>query len=304
MNKKNDARSSSCSSHGSLDEPATPSAEISAVICVKNAVDTIEQLFLSLERTHLKEIVIVDGMSNDGTIDICRKYTDKIISDDGKGLAYARQLGAEEASSEIIAYVDADVEIRSPDIFQILLDEMRDNGWVAINPQILDPRKKKNIWEEAQDLYYQDVFNHRGEKRYLVGMVLLVGRDIVQRFPFDPVFTFGSEDADFFHRVGKKGKKFGVSSQTVFHFHRSSFKNFARQKIGYGVGDLNFIMKHCAFKNLTTPVYIFLTGVIRSVRVRKPSHILFYMFWAMFLEIGMLKGFFMYCKNSVYNKRS
>jgi glycosyltransferase involved in cell wall biosynthesis len=297
MNFEKSLESSNHIIPGPTDENENFSPEISVVICVKNGAKTIEQLFRSLKDPSIKEVVIVDGVSNDGTLDICRKYSDKIISDEGKGLAHARQIGAEAATGDIIVYIDADVEIPSPEIFQKMYDEMTNNGWVAINPQMLDPRVRKNIWEEAQDIYYRRTFNFVGEKRYLIGMVLMIRRDIVLKYPFDPVFTFGSEDTDFIHRLGEKGHKFGVSTKTAFHFHRSSLKDFARQKIGYGQGDMNFIMKHRTYKNLTTPAYILLTGFFRSIRVRKPSHIFFYFLWAFFLEIGMLKGLLFYFRN-------
>lgn len=304
MSLKKRTELSNKSFHGKIDDNSSLSSYISAVICVKNAVRTIEQLLRSLGRSMIQEIVIVDGMSNDGTIDICKKYTNIILSDDGKGLAYARQIGAEAAIGDIIVYIDADVKIPTPNVIQKMLLEMTNNGWVAINPQMLDPRENKKFWEEAQDIYYKKAFNTVGEKRYLIGMLFMVRREIVLKYPFDPVFTFGSEDTDFFHRLGEKGYKYGVSNQIAYHFHRTSLKDFARQKIGYGGGDMKFIMKHRAYKNITTPIYIFLTGIVRSVKVRKPSHIVFYMFWALFLGIGMLKGLSISFIDAISNKKN
>lgn len=297
-------KTSNISKNKPIEENDYLSSNISVVLCVKNSAGTVEKLLQSLERSSIKEIVIVDGMSDDGTLEICRKYTDIILSDDGKGLGYARQIGAETATGDIIVYIDADVYIPTPDIFKKMFDEMIENDWVAINTQILDPRERKKIWEEAQDIYYQKTFNFSGERCYLLGMVCMIRRYIVLRYAFDPSFTFGSEDTDFFHRLGEEGLKFGVSTHTAYHFHRSSLKDFARQKIGYGMGDMKFIMKHGTYKSLTTPAYIFITGLARSIMVKRPSHIVFYMFWSVFLGIGMLKGLFIRCRESLFQNKN
>jgi glycosyltransferase involved in cell wall biosynthesis len=280
-----------------------PPSDISAVVCVKNGEATIEQLLVSLKAARMKEIIVVDGLSRDATLEICKRYANMIISDGGNGLAYARQIGAESAKGEVILYIDADVRFTLKDIFLEMLSEMTEKGWAAINPQVVDTRDGKNLWEEAQDLYYRDTFNSPVEKRYLIGMAFMVRRDIVLRFTFDPFFTFGSEDTDFFHRLGKEGYRLGVSRHKISHLHRSSFRDFARQKIAYGVGDMNFIFKHKVLKNITTPTYILVTGIRRSIRFRRPSHVLFYVLWTSFLHIGMMKGFFLYLARTLIGRR-
>lgn len=297
LNKRK--RSTPWSVQDNEDQNSRSLPDISVVICVKNSENRIKKLFQSLEGLDIKEIVIVDGLSVDGTLDVCRKYTDIILSDEGKGLGHARQIGAEASTCEVIAYIDSDVIIPSCNIFQEMFSEMTNNDWVAINPQILAPEDDLNLWEDAQDLYFKDTFNSSGEKRYLIGMVVMVRKDIVERYPFDPIFTFGSEDTDFFHTLSKEGFKFGVSEQSIYHIHRSSLKEFSRQKISYGVGELKFILKHRTLKNLTTPFYILITGIFRSIRSRRISHIFFYILWSLFLRVGMLKGLFIYFRDSI-----
>ena len=62
---------------------------ISTVICVKNGEKILEKCLKSIIRNSPLEIIIVDGGSKDCTIEIAKKYTDKIFSDGGRGLAYA-----------------------------------------------------------------------------------------------------------------------------------------------------------------------------------------------------------------------
>lgn len=54
------------------------------------------------------EIIVVDGGSDDGTIEIAEVYADKVIVQTHPGIGGARRDGAEVASGQIIAFTDAD----------------------------------------------------------------------------------------------------------------------------------------------------------------------------------------------------
>ncbi len=56
----------------------------------------------------LVEIIVVDGGSTDGTIEIAKKYADKLIKNKTGTIGGARNLGAKLAKGEVILFVDAD----------------------------------------------------------------------------------------------------------------------------------------------------------------------------------------------------
>ena len=58
-----------------------------------------------------KELIIADGESKDKTLEIARKYTDKIYSSKDKSVAYGRNKVLPYANGEVIVYVDADVRL-------------------------------------------------------------------------------------------------------------------------------------------------------------------------------------------------
>lgn len=83
--------------------------KISAVVCAKNEERFIEACLKALSNQELKpEIVVVDGHSSDGTVKIAKKYADRVLSDNGKGLSDARNEGWKAAGGRIVAYCDAD----------------------------------------------------------------------------------------------------------------------------------------------------------------------------------------------------
>lgn len=86
---------------------------ISIITVVYNGVKTIEQTIQSvLNQTYTNiEYIIIDGGSTDGTLDIIKKYEDKIafwISEKDKGLYDAMNKGISHANGELIGMINSD----------------------------------------------------------------------------------------------------------------------------------------------------------------------------------------------------
>ncbi len=83
--------------------------KLTVVVCTKNEEKYIEPCLKKLVHQKVRpEIIVIDGHSKDNTIKIAKKYADMIKTDDGKGLAEARNLGWKLAKTELVAYCDAD----------------------------------------------------------------------------------------------------------------------------------------------------------------------------------------------------
>ncbi|MDP8262628.1 MAG: glycosyltransferase family 2 protein [Candidatus Ancaeobacter aquaticus] len=83
---------------------------ISAVINTLNAERSIERTLVSL-KDRVEEIVVVDMHSDDATVSVCKKYTDKIYFFDRTGYVEpARNFAIEKASHPYILVIDADEE--------------------------------------------------------------------------------------------------------------------------------------------------------------------------------------------------
>lgn len=264
---------------------------ISAIVCVKNGEETIERALKSLKKNEPFEIIIVDGDSTDSTLEIARKYADKILSDEGKGLGYARQLGAETSTQDYVAYTDCDTEIPKENILNNMFKELLEHRWVAIHAQISDPRENKTYWEAGEDFHLQNTFNKPGEKQYIGTIVCIIKRDIIKKYKFDSFFEGAAEDAEFYSRLHRDGYKFGISKSIAYHYHRSSFRNFVKQRIWYGKGNSKVIIKHKAIILFISPLSIFIYGCLISIINKKPKFIPFYFIWMIFLYYGIFRGF-------------
>lgn len=85
---------------------------VSFCIPTLNNEDTLDECLSNIINQEYPdiEIIIVDGHSKDRTIEIAKKYTNKICFDDGL-LGSARQTGVENSTGQILALFDSDIVI-------------------------------------------------------------------------------------------------------------------------------------------------------------------------------------------------
>lgn len=88
---------------------ANHSVLVSVIIPTLNEEGYIEDALLSIKNQTYKniEIIVSDGFSGDRTIDIARKYADKVIVKK-TNIAAARNMGVRRANGDIIVFLDAD----------------------------------------------------------------------------------------------------------------------------------------------------------------------------------------------------
>lgn len=103
-----------------------PRASVSVVIITKNEADNIKDCLQSVEWAD--EIVVFDSGSTDCTLDIARRYTDKIYMDgDWPGFGPQRRRAQEKAGGDWILALDAD-EVVTPELKEeILVALKKDN---------------------------------------------------------------------------------------------------------------------------------------------------------------------------------
>ncbi len=123
--------------------------KISIVTPVYNQVDYIEETILSILNQQYPnlEYIIIDGGSTDGTVDIIRKYEDKItkwISEPDKGIYNALNKGFKSTTGEIMAWLNAD-DIYFKDTFNKVAEvfsTFEQVNWVQGIPVCIDKKSR------------------------------------------------------------------------------------------------------------------------------------------------------------------
>jgi glycosyltransferase involved in cell wall biosynthesis len=105
--------------------------KIDYIVPTWNSGTTLEITLASIERYgNPNEIIIVDRSSIDNTTEIARRYNCRIV-ESNRGLGAARRIGAKCAQTELVSFVDADVELTETwkDLLRLALDkEYKDVG--------------------------------------------------------------------------------------------------------------------------------------------------------------------------------
>ncbi|MBI4042427.1 MAG: glycosyltransferase family 2 protein [Deltaproteobacteria bacterium] len=85
------------------------SSKVSAIIITQNEAESLQRCLEGLQ--WCDEIVIVDSESRDETVELARKYTDKIFIEAFKGFGPQKQSAVEKTSNEWVLSIDADEEV-------------------------------------------------------------------------------------------------------------------------------------------------------------------------------------------------
>lgn len=263
---------------------------ISVIIIARNAEETMEDCLSSVQRNNPAEIIVVDGNSRDRTVEIARSYTDRIYSDGGKGKTFARQLGAEEAKQEYIAYIDSDIIL--PDgALATMLAEFQGSGCVTMSAQISLGAKSQTYWEQSsyQHTQYGQLRRHQ---QYIATAACLLSRETILKYQFDTTPGGYIDDTLLEAKLKREGYRLGVSSAIAYHNHRSDFKNFVSYRFFLGSLAPSLIKKQGLWHAEFWPPLVMLYWLGFCLVKGKPKLIPYFVVNGIAQTAGMVKGFF------------
>ena len=228
---------------------------VSAVVMTKNCESLIEGTLQSVAGW-VDEIVVLDGFSSDRTVEICRKYTDKVFQNkwDGYRFCTERNLGTEKATSDWCFHVDPD-ERATPEFRDAVLAMLsRQSTFDAFE------FKKKNYflgkWMRHGGWFHYSLHLFRRGKAHYDGVIhesLLVRGPIgrieaaVEHYPFTSVSQFIQRHNGYSTREGMaKFEECGIlpEKEVLFQLKRKPLKRFVKffiRKKGFMDGAHGFI---------------------------------------------------------------
>jgi glycosyltransferase involved in cell wall biosynthesis len=257
--------------------------DLSVVVPVRDAERLLDACLTSIADSKPREIIVVDGMSTDGTLGIARRHGARILSDEGRGLPVARLLGAEAAQSRWVALIDADVVLGEGDL-ERLLHEVRHDGYTALQAGLRSV-SGRGYWGRAL------VHHHRtGRSKDWFGVVATIfEREALLQHRFDERFLSG-EDIDLRWRLRKAGAKIGVSRQTVVQHRFEDTWEFAKgQWLADGHGFGRMVSAHGIRAKLlfALPLAAGVRGVALSIARLQSRWIPYYACFTVFNYMGM-----------------
>lgn len=216
---------------------------VSVVLCARNEESRIEASIRAILACQPDELIVVDGGSTDDTVAIAERLGVTVIRSGGRGLAPDRQLGADHASHDLIAFIDADHR-PAPDALDSLRRDMEDFGLDVVQAGV--GIEDNGFWNRAEH-DAMVVFQHQpGPRKQMIGVApTLYSREVLQAVRFDEVNKDQSDDADLFKRIVDTGRfTFGVGRTIVPQYHHPEFSDYLRKFRWYGRRDAEFIRTH------------------------------------------------------------
>jgi glycosyltransferase involved in cell wall biosynthesis len=179
------------------------------------------------------EIIVSDGGSRDKTVEIAKRYADKVVenlSGQRQTIAIGRNAGAKVAAGDYLVFLDADVYIPQPNkFFERALESFKKDpkllglsGWVRVFPEL-------ETWADyfgyvvVSDwmFYLQNNILGRGAT---CGEFQMIKTEIFRKLNGYKEHLAVAEDMDLFHRISKLGKTKTDPKLLVYHTGRRPHK--------------------------------------------------------------------------------
>ena len=262
-----------------------PMNDVTVVVPVRNAENLIEDCLVSIARSRPRQIIVVDGMSSDRTLEIAHRHPVTVLSDEGAGLPAARLLGARAATTRYVALIDADVVLHDGALERLLV-EFVEGGYTAL---------QAGLHSVSGDGYWGRALAHHhrsGRSKNWFGLVATIfERDVLLRHGFDDRFKSG-EDIDMRWRLQAAGAKLGVSRNTIVEHRFGDTWEFARaQWLADGHGLSRMVAAHGLRAKLLLglPFAGCIRGTALSLVRRQPQWIPYYLCYAAYNYVGMAR---------------
>ncbi|MEK7212448.1 MAG: glycosyltransferase family 2 protein [Patescibacteria group bacterium] len=176
--------------------------------------DCLRAILKEIEtRPYSAEVIVVNNASTDRTAEVAKKFPGvRVVDEKHKGLVWARQRGLSEASGELVANIDADVQITPGWLERVLSEFERNPRLVCLSGPFIyyDLSLWTRFWVRIFYfigflLYLLNRFVLRAGSMTQGGNFILRRTAILAAGGFDTSIAFYGEDTDIARRMSKIG---------------------------------------------------------------------------------------------------
>lgn len=229
----------------------TPKTKVSIVVPTKNEAKHIKDLLDSMVENDIinpsTEVIIVDGHSTDGTVDIASRYSVKIVVESTRTRGGASNVGWKNASGDIVVYTDADC-VTVENWIEKMLKHFEDEKVAVVGGADLTFPSTKSYFGKASGLLdeLRIAPSHKQDAIFrLRGCNIAYRRSaLVESGGFDRALHVG-EETELHYRLYTMGYRLIFDpSIIVYHKRRSSITKYFKQFFWYGYSKFKLVMKH------------------------------------------------------------
>lgn len=214
--------------------------KVTAIVIVINNVKAIGRCLESLSKLSLSRIIIVDGGSTDGTIEIANSFDAELHVIPRNGVAQARQYGLDLVQTEFVLLVDSDNIIEMAAMEKVLEYFLKHQFvGVAFAKRSFD---KEGYFGMFQEWMNDHTINKPGEK-LVIGGPALYRTAILKQIRYDEKMSH-ADDTDLCFRLRNAGYFVGTSDASIKEIMPVTLTDFIKRAYRYGVSDSQFFKKH------------------------------------------------------------
>ncbi len=252
--------------------------KITIVIPVRNEekflVRTVQYLLNQQYPPDKMEIIIIAGDSVDKTDEIAKTLVESDsrvrFFKNPKGLASAgRNIGVENATGEIITFVDGHTYIDNDNLLNSIVELMSYNKVSVLSrPQFMDT-PENSFFQKAVSLARKSTIGHGLDSTIYTDEDKFVDPSssgaTYKKELFDKIGAYDErfdacEDVEFNYRVAKAGYKSYTSMRlAVYYYPRDSMSSLFQQLKRYGIGRFRLFKKHPGTLSPGTLAPLFIT---------------------------------------------
>lgn len=223
--------------------------DVTVAVCSWNAVGSIKPCLQSIKDNNVKEILLIDANSNDGTREQAAGLVDKILSDPRKGLATARNVGLNNATGSYFLSVGAD-NLMPLGTIKSMIDELEREVYsgVGCTTILKDPL---GYFSWALNKY--KIARYYPGERHVIGTPHMYRTNLLKKYMFNPVMSW-SDDGDLCDRLVADGHRLTIIDKHCYEISQSSFNDIWKRWKMYGKSDWETFNKYKSEWNLKRKV--------------------------------------------------
>jgi glycosyltransferase involved in cell wall biosynthesis len=239
--------------------------QLSIIVPALNEEANLPRLFKSIARVlanvAVYEILVVDNGSTDKTIQLSRDCGARVLDSSGS-IAYSRNYGAHEAQSEILVFLDADVELTA-EWGSAIRETM---GLIESEPNCVTGAWYR-VRKEASPLerYWFGPLESGTHSHINAGNLLLAREKFLELGGFDESMVTG-EDYEFTRRAMRLGCSIQENEQlaVIHHGYPTRLADFLRREVWHGLGDYRSLRSALASK-VAVAAFLFVSLLLASL---------------------------------------
>jgi len=209
---------------------------VSVQICTLNEETNIGACLESVFANDPAEIVVIDGGSTDATVEIATRMGARVLSPGRLGLGPSRRLGYMSATTEFIAFVDADDRLDAQWL-ATMQRELTAGGYSALQSCLRVP-KSPNWFSKGWNQYFMESVRPTADTNMVGRPALFVTAalqgDLVE-------FASLDEDTHMSRNFELRGLRQGIGTAIAYRFCEETLEENVRKWRSYGRGYRGFV---------------------------------------------------------------